>query len=82
MPAQPPEDEKYVQLDSGKLGLNIEVQKVDHASRVHLDIVAKDVEAEVQRLEKLGASRIKRFSPLVDYGSPDGATVLRGAGTR
>jgi hypothetical protein len=38
--------------------VKIEVQKVDHASRVHLDIEADDVEAEVRRLEKLGARRL------------------------
>jgi hypothetical protein len=35
----------------------VEVQLVDHPSRVHLDIEADDVEAEVQRLESLGALR-------------------------
>ena len=39
--------------------LDIEVQKVDHDSRVHLDIESTDVEAEVCRLEKLGARRIR-----------------------
>ena len=38
--------------------VHIEVQRVDHPSRVHLDIEADDVEAEVRRLEKLGAKRI------------------------
>ena len=38
--------------------LDIEVQKVAHESRVHLDIESTDVEAEVRRLEKLGARRI------------------------
>ncbi len=38
--------------------VKIEVQKVDHPSRVHLDIEADDVEAEVRRLEKLGAKRL------------------------
>jgi predicted enzyme related to lactoylglutathione lyase len=38
--------------------LHIEVQKVDHASRVHLDIEADDIDAEVARLEALGAKRI------------------------
>jgi hypothetical protein len=31
------------------------VQRVRHESRVHLDIESDDVEAEVRRLEKLGA---------------------------
>ena len=38
--------------------LDIEVQKVRHASRVHLDIESTDVEAEVRRLERLGARRV------------------------
>ena len=29
-----------------------------HESRVHLDIEADDVEAEVRRLERLGATRV------------------------
>ena len=36
----------------------IAVQQVDHPSRVHLDIETDDVEAEVARLEKLGAKRV------------------------
>ncbi len=39
--------------------LHVEVQLVDHPSRVHLDIEADDVEAEVQRLEALGAARLQ-----------------------
>ena len=38
--------------------LHIEVQKVDHPSRVHLDIEADDIDAEATRLEALGAKRI------------------------
>jgi predicted enzyme related to lactoylglutathione lyase len=52
------EGEQYVRLIDHQHGLQIEVQKVSHPSRVHLDIEADDVEAEVQRLEKLGARRI------------------------
>ena len=37
---------------------HLEVQRVAHPSRVHLDIEADDIEAEVGRLEKLGARRI------------------------
>lgn len=53
-----PEESGYVGLETGKEGLHIEVQKVDHPSRVHLDIETDDIEAEVRRLEKLGAKRI------------------------
>lgn len=53
------EDYGYALLDTGAYQLHIETQKVDHDSRVHLDIESDDVEAEVQRLEKLGATRVK-----------------------
>ncbi|NUS39051.1 MAG: VOC family protein [Lysobacter sp.] len=38
--------------------LHIEVQKVAHPSRVHLDIETDDLDAEVARLEALGAKRV------------------------
>ena len=38
--------------------LHVEVQKVDHPSRVHLDIEADDVDAEAARLEALGARKV------------------------
>lgn len=34
--------------------LHVEVQKVAHESRVHLDIETDDIEAEVARLATLG----------------------------
>ena len=37
---------------------HLEVQQVEHESRVHLDIEADDIEAEVARLERLGARRV------------------------
>lgn len=53
-------DPKYVGLTTGPNGLAIEVQAVEHPSRVHLDIESDDVEAEVARLEALGARRIEK----------------------
>ena len=55
------EDTGYALLETAPNGLHIEVQKVDHPSRVHLDIEADDVEAEVRRLETLGAKRVKQI---------------------
>jgi Glyoxalase-like domain len=52
------EGELYKRLDDAQHRLHIEVQKVDHESRVHLDIETDDLEAEVRRLERLGARRI------------------------
>lgn len=51
--------DRYALLGNGPGGLHIEVQKVDHPSRVHLDIETDDVEAEVRRLEALGARRLE-----------------------
>lgn len=55
----PGEADLYRGLADSTHGLNIEVQKVAHASRVHLDIETDDIEAEVRRLEGLGARRIE-----------------------
>lgn len=49
----------YDKLQDGPGGLHIEVQKVKHASRVHLDIATDDLDAEVARLETLGARRLR-----------------------
>ncbi|MFI4867063.1 MAG: VOC family protein [Steroidobacteraceae bacterium] len=59
---QLPSDEadKYVCLDDPLGRLHIEVQAVTHPSRVHLDIETDDIEAEVRRLEALGARRVAR----------------------
>ena len=37
---------------------HVEVQVVDHPSRLHLDIEADDIEVEADRLEALGAKKI------------------------
>jgi predicted enzyme related to lactoylglutathione lyase len=49
---------EYQMLGDTPGDLHIEVQKVAHASRVHLDIEADDIDAEAERLEKLGAKKI------------------------
>lgn len=54
----PEESATYAKLDDAPGDLHIEVQKVIHPSRVHLDIETDDIEAEVARLEALGAKRI------------------------
>lgn len=51
----------YIQLDDGQRDLHVEVQAVDHPSRVHLDIETDDIEAEVARLEALGAKRVRQI---------------------
>lgn len=40
-------------------GFQFILQRVDAAARVHLDVETDDVEAEVSRLEALGATRVQ-----------------------
>jgi predicted enzyme related to lactoylglutathione lyase len=66
------EGELYRRLDDGPAGLHIEVQKVEHPSRVHLDIETDDIEAEVRRLEGLGARRLQAVQTWVVMEAPTG----------
>ncbi len=69
----PPEEAAlYKRLEDSQHGLDIEVQKVTHPSRVHLDIESNDIEAEVRRLEKLGARRLQAISTWVVMEAPTG----------
>ncbi len=56
-----PEGMRYMKLTDSSRELHIEVQNVDHPSRVHLDIETDDIEAEVRRLESLGALRVAQI---------------------
>jgi predicted enzyme related to lactoylglutathione lyase len=53
-----PDTQNYRELTASKDEPMILLQKVDHDSRVHLDIETDDIEAEVKRLEALGARRV------------------------
>lgn len=66
------EGEKYVRLVDPASELHIEVQKVNHPSRVHLDIETDDVEAEVRRLEVLGARRVAQVDTWWVMEAPTG----------
>jgi predicted enzyme related to lactoylglutathione lyase len=62
----------YRGLVDSQHGLNIEVQTVTHPSRVHLDIETDDIEAEVRRLEQLGAKRLQAVHTWWVMESPTG----------
>jgi predicted enzyme related to lactoylglutathione lyase len=55
-----PEDGAYRALGAADDPVMVLVQKVPHESRVHIDIESDDVEAEVARLEALGARRVEQ----------------------
>lgn len=71
-PSSDPDDEHYVILDTPAGEPYIELQSVDHPSRVHLDIKTDDVEAEVRRLERLGARRVRRVKSWWVLEAPSG----------
>jgi hypothetical protein len=52
--------------------LIVEIQKVGHESRVHVDIETDDIPAEVKRLEKLGAKRVEELPRWVVMQAPTG----------
>jgi predicted enzyme related to lactoylglutathione lyase len=60
-PSQPladPADANYRDLNGPPGEVKVLVQAVSHPSRVHIDIETDDIEAEVRRLEQLGARRV------------------------
>ena len=71
-PSANPEDKNYAVFDTGPNDLDIEVQRVDHPSRVHLDIETDDIDAEVARLEKLGAKRVAKVKSWWVMEAPTG----------
>lgn len=50
----------------------VQIQRVEHDSRVHLDIETDDIPAEVARLEKLGAKVASRLERWVVMEAPTG----------
>ncbi|MGF6420106.1 putative enzyme related to lactoylglutathione lyase [Stenotrophomonas sp. AN71] len=57
-PSHAEDGAEYAELREAPGGLQVEVQRVAHPSRVHLDIESDDIDAEADRLEALGARRI------------------------
>jgi len=62
----------YVMLEAPPGEIGVQIQRVDHESRIHLDIETDDIPAEVARLEKLGATVDKRLERWVIMRAPSG----------
>lgn len=71
-PSDDPATEKYVSVGTGNEELIVLLQRVPHASRVHLDIETDDIEAEAARLEALGARRIEKINTWWVMEAPTG----------
>ena len=67
-----PDEENYISLETESGEIEVLLQKVEHDSRVHLDIETDDIEAEVNRLEKLGAKRIGHVKQWCVTEAPSG----------
>jgi hypothetical protein len=72
LPDHPGSRGNYRMLETPPDELSVQIQKVEHESRVHLDIETDDIEAEVARLEKLGATIDKRMERWVVMRAPTG----------
>jgi len=62
----------YVELEDRANQPTVMLQRVEHPSRVHLDIESDDVEAEAERLEALGARRIEKVKSWWVMEAPTG----------
>ncbi|MCP4876968.1 MAG: VOC family protein [Gammaproteobacteria bacterium] len=52
---------RYVDVQTDPSDPQVILQKVDHPSRIHIDIETNDIEAEVERLQGLGAVVIEKM---------------------
>jgi Glyoxalase-like domain len=68
----PDGSDRYRDLDGAADQPKMLLQQVDHESRVHLDIETDDIEAEVKRLEALGAKRIGNVRTWCVMEAPSG----------
>jgi len=62
----------YVMLETPPGEISVQIQRVEHESRVHIDIETDDIPAEVARLEQLGAAVDTRMERWVVMRAPSG----------
>ncbi len=56
---QPDATQRYIDVRGDPADPHIILQKVEHPSRIHIDIETDEIVAEVKRLEALGASVVE-----------------------
>lgn len=64
--------DRYRDLECAPSEPVLMIQKVEHESRMHLDIESDDIPAEVARLESLGAKKIEAIRTWVVMQAPTG----------
>ena len=70
--ADDPVNEKYLRLEGEPGDVQVLLQRVDHASRIHLDIETDDIDAEVGRLQALGARIVEVMERWTVMQAPGG----------
>jgi hypothetical protein len=71
-PNHPSSRGNYLMLETPPDEPIVEIQRVEHESRVHIDIETDDIVAEVARLTKLGAKVVDRLERWVVMQAPTG----------
>jgi predicted enzyme related to lactoylglutathione lyase len=62
----------YRMLATPEGQISVQIQRVEHDSRIHLDIETDDIPAEVERLQKLGATIDTQMERWVVMRAPSG----------
>jgi hypothetical protein len=62
----------YRMLETPPDEVIVQIQRVDHDSRVHLDIETDNIPAEVARLEEIGAKVVEQLERWVVMEAPTG----------
>src|SRR5258707_7783971 len=71
-PEHPGSRGNYRMLETPQDEPIVQIQRVEHESRVHVDIETDDIPAEVARLGKLGATAVDRLERWVVMQAPTG----------
>jgi Glyoxalase-like domain len=71
-PNHPGSHDNYLMLETPPDEPIVQIQRVDHESRAHIDIETDDIPAEVARLTKLGAQVVDRLERWVVMQAPTG----------
>lgn len=71
-PDHPGTRENYRMLETPPDEVLVQIQRVNHESRVHIDIETDDIPAEIARLEALGATVVERLERWVVMQAPTG----------
>ena len=71
-PDHPGTRDNYRMLETPPDEIAVQIQRVGHESRVHIDIETDDIEAEASRLEALGAKRVQSVHTWCVMEAPTG----------